>query len=85
MAGGCRSRGHSRLLGHFGMVQRDQRAGKMGGGREANLCGSRSAALMKVRGEVAGEWRFPRDNSCSQKLCLPRGLSEQGSRLRKGN
>ena len=39
------------------MTQRAQRAAKMGGGREAYLYGSGSAGLMKVDGEVAGEWR----------------------------
>jgi hypothetical protein len=44
-------------VGQLGMHQRTQGAGEVGGGREAYLYGSGSAGLMKVDGEVAGEWR----------------------------
>jgi hypothetical protein len=45
--------------GQLGLPQRTQPAGKRVGGRETNLYGSGSTGLMKVWGEVAGEWRFP--------------------------
>lgn len=47
----------------FVLAQRIQRARKIVRGKEAYLYGSGFADLMKIMGEVSGEWRNPWDSS----------------------
>lgn len=58
-AGEWRSAG---LLRAAWNVQRTQLAGEIGGGRETYLYDSHKAGLMKVGGEVTGEWKSPWDS-----------------------
>jgi hypothetical protein len=53
--------GDSRLLRAVGCTLGTQRARKMAAEREFILYGSRSAGLIKVVVEVAGEWRSTGD------------------------
>ena len=52
-----------RLLRAVWHAQRTQWAGKMGAGMESNVYSSRSACVMKLNGEGAGELRSIRDSS----------------------
>lgn len=52
VAGDWRTSWASRLLWSAWLARRTQGAGKMGGGREAYLCGSGSAGLMKVLSNI---------------------------------
>lgn len=47
--------------GKLDLLQRTQQAWKMSGETEVQLCDSRSTGLMKVHGEVQGEWKSPWD------------------------
>lgn len=53
-----------------GMFQRTQQTRNGGGGKEANMCSSGSAGLMKVGGEMLGEWRYPWNMSLLRAVCL---------------
>jgi hypothetical protein len=52
--------------------QRTQEAGKMCGGREANLYGSASASPIKVHREIAEEWSLPEysNHLSSSPVCI---------------
>lgn len=60
------------------MAQRSQKAAKMIGGWVANLYGSGSAHLMKVGGEVVGEWKSLWNSRLLRAACFGSEGSEQG-------
>lgn len=72
----------SRMLRAAWHVPRTQLTLKMSAGREAYLYGSGSSFLIKVEGEVRGEWRFPMGwQALQDNLPWSREINKQGRSL----